>query len=372
MKSYLYIGILFLIITSCKKQDATTTETNYRGGSNTIVLSNEQFTNAKMQLVKPNTEAIINKVEVNGLIDVPPNNRAVVSAIAGGYIKNFNLIVGTPLRKGDLLFTIENMEFVELQKDFLETSERLDYLKMEYERQHALFKEQINSEKNFLNAKSNYQSALATHNGLKKQLEMLNLDPSSKNIQSVAPLIAPISGKVAQIFVETGNYAGPQDKLLEIVNDDHQHVELQVFGKEALKLEIGQKVEFSVPSMSEELFTGKIYLIGNTLDENRTIKVHVHIDESVKQKFVVGMFVKATIFTKEEMYLVLPEDCIIKNESQHVLLKLKEMDSEFHFEKIYLKDPVIENGKLIIKDSSEINSNYQFLQGGNILMVGEE
>jgi hypothetical protein len=48
------------------------------------------------------------------------------------------------------------------------------------------------------------------------------------------------------------------------------------------------------------------------------------------------------------------------------------MDSEFHFEKIYLKDPVIENGKLIIKDSSEINSNYQFLQGGNILMVGEE
>lgn len=372
MKSYTYIGILFLVILSCKKQDANSTETNFAESSNTIVLSKEQFNKGKMQLVKATREAITNKVEVNGLIDVPPNNRAVVSAIAGGYIKNFNPIVGTPVRKGDLLFTIENMEFVELQKDFLETSERLEYLKMEFERQKSLFEEEINSEKNFLNAKSNYQSLLATHNGLKKQLEMLNLNPSSKNIQSEAPVIAPISGKVAQIFVEMGNYVGQQDKLLEIVNDDHQHVELQVFGKEALQLEIGQKVEFLIPSMSEELFTGKIYLIGNTLDENRTIKVHVHIDESVKQKFIVGMFVKATIFTKEIMYAVLPEDCIIKNESQHVLLRLKEMDSEFHFEKIYLKDPVIENGKYILKDTAEINTNYQFLQGGNILMVGEE
>jgi cobalt-zinc-cadmium efflux system membrane fusion protein len=213
---------------------------------------------------------------------------------------------------------------------------------------------------------------LATHNGLKKQLEMLHLNPSSKNIQSEAPVLAPISGKVSQIFVEMGNHIGPQDKILEIVNDDHQHIELQVFEKEAVKLEIGQEVEFSIPSLSEELFTGKIYLIGNTLDENRTIKVHVHMDESVKQKFVVGMFVKAAIFTKKEMYLVLPEDCIIKSESQNVLLKLKEMDSEFHFEKIYLNDPVIENGKLIIKDSSEIKPGYEFLQGGNILMVGDE
>ena len=372
MKLYQYLGILFLVILSCKKQDTTAPETNFRGPSNTIVLSKEQFNNGKMQLVKPNIEAITNKIEVNGLIDVPPNNRTFVSAIAGGYIKNFNPIVGTSIRKGDRLFTIENMEFVELQKDFLETSERLEYLKMEYERQKALFEEQINSEKNFLNAKSNYQSTLATHNGLKKQLEMLHLNPSSKNIQSEAPIIAPIDGKISQIFVEMGNYIGPQDKILEIVNDDDQHVELQVFGKEALKLEIGQKVEFSIPSMSEDVFTGKVYLIGNTLDENRTIKVHVHIDDSVKQKFVVGMFVKATIFTKQEMFLVLPEDCIIKNESQHVLLKLKNMDSEFHFEKIYLKDPVIENGKLIMKDTAEINSNHQFLQGGNILMVGEE
>ena len=372
MKSFTYISILFFILLSCKKQDTTEIETNFTGPLNTIVLSKDKFNNGKMQLIQPHIEAITSKIEANGLIDVPPNNRAVVSAIAGGYIKNFNPIVGIPVRKGELLFTIENMEFVELQKDFLETSERLEYLKMEYERQKSLFEEQINSEKNYLNAKSNYHSTLATHNGLKKQLEMLNLNPSSKNIQSEAPVLAPISGKVSQIFVEMGNYIGPEDKVLEIVNDDHQHIELQVFEKEAVKLEIGQKVEFSIPSLSEEIFTGKIYLIGNTLDENRTIRVHVHIDEYVKQKFVVGMFVKAAIFTREEMYLVLPEDCIIKNESVNVLLKLKEKDSEYHFEKIYLNEPVIENGKLIINDSTEIKPDYQFLRGGNIIMMGED
>jgi cobalt-zinc-cadmium efflux system membrane fusion protein len=243
---------------------------------------------------------------------------------------------------------------------------------MEYERQKTLFEEKINSEKNFLMAKSNYQSALATYNGLKKQLEMLNLDPSSKNIQSVAPINSPIEGMVSQIFVQMGNYISPQQKILEIVNDDHQHVELQVFEKEALKLEIGQKVEFLIPAISNELFEGKIYLIGNTLDENRTIKVHVHIDELVKQKFVVGMFVKAYIHTQNQMFMVLPEDCIVKDESHSVLLKLIERNDKIQLEKLYLKEPVIQDGMLIISDSSEINPKDQFLIKGNILMVGEE
>ncbi|MFD1316207.1 efflux RND transporter periplasmic adaptor subunit [Namhaeicola litoreus] len=372
MKSTLYIFVLFLIFSSCKKGEMSSSEDKATPPSNTIVLSLDQFDNGKMDFVQIRKEMISHKIEVNGVIEVPPNNRAVISAIAGGYIKNLKPIVGSSVKKGELLLTIENIAFVELQQEFLETSERLEYLKMEYERQKSLFEEQINSEKHFLIAKSNYQSALATYNGLKKQLEMLNLDPSSTNIQSEAPIKSPIEGMVSQIFVEMGNYISPHQKILEIVNDDHQHVELQVFEKEALNLRIGQKVEFKIPSLSDDLYEGEVYLIGNTLDENRTIKVHVDIDESVKQKFVVGMFVKAYIFTQKEMFMVLPEECIVKDESQNVLLKLIEKNDEIHLEKLYLNEPLIQDGMIIISDTSNLDLQDQFLIRGNILMVGEE
>lgn len=42
------------------------------------------------------------------MIDVPPANRAVVSATMGGYIKTAPLLVGDKVRKGQVLLSIEN------------------------------------------------------------------------------------------------------------------------------------------------------------------------------------------------------------------------------------------------------------------------
>src|SRR5690606_23279761 len=105
-----------------------------------------------------------------------PGNRAVINAFMGGYIKNTPLLVGDVVRKGQPLVTIENPEFIALQQDYLDAAEQLKYLKSDYDRQKTMLDEKITSEKKFLQAESDYRRNLARYNGLKRSLQMLNIN----------------------------------------------------------------------------------------------------------------------------------------------------------------------------------------------------
>src|SRR5690625_1212643 len=117
-------------------------------------------------------------IHTNGTIDVPPQSKAVISAFSGGYIKNTHLLIGDKVKKGERLLSIENPEFITMQQQYLETAEQLAYLKSEYERQKTMLEENITSQKNYLKAESEYKSAVARTNSLKKNLEMLNINPT--------------------------------------------------------------------------------------------------------------------------------------------------------------------------------------------------
>src|SRR5690606_28427438 len=146
-------------------------------------------------------------VHTSGIIDVPPQSLAVISAFSGGYIKNTPLLVGDAVKKGQRLVTLENPEFITLQQAYLETYEQLTYLKSEYERQKTMFEENITSQKSFLKAESEYNTSLGRNNSLAKSLQMLNIDPASVidgNIVSQVDIYSPIDGDVTEIFINTG------------------------------------------------------------------------------------------------------------------------------------------------------------------------
>ena len=90
-----------------------------------------------------------------------------------------------------MLVTIENPEFVNMQQEYMEVHGQLGYLKSEYERQQTMFAENISSQKSFLKAESDYKTAVAKYNGLRKQLTMLNISPvqvEAGSISTVAQL----------------------------------------------------------------------------------------------------------------------------------------------------------------------------------------
>ena len=306
--------------------------------SNEINITKQQFEGENMAFGSLSEQEFNENVITNGMIDVPPHNKSSVTSFIGGYITKTPLLVGDKVKKEQLLVTLENPEFVEIQQNYLEVAEQLNYLKSEFTRQKTLYDENITSQKNFLKAESTYKSNLAHYNGLRKKLQMMSINPTSVeqgHITSTINLYAPIAGYITQVNVSNGTYVSPSDIVMEIVDTDHIHLELSVFEKDILKIKKDQEIRFKIPEASNDTFVAEVHLVGTTIDEkSRRVKVHGHIDDT-QINFIVGMFVEAEILVSDSKSLALPKEAVIKVEDDFFVLILKEETStEYHLEKV--------------------------------------
>jgi len=329
-KNILY-GIIFIVvysILSCNLKDtAKNNDVNFDKPKGVITITENQFKNYNMKLGSISFQNFSESIVTNGHIDVPPSNIAKVSAVMGGIVKNAPLLVGNEVKKGQVLLSIENPYFIDLQQAYLEIFEKLKYLRSEYERQQILFDEKITSERNFLKAESEFKTAKALFSGLEQKLLLLNLSPKNVlngNLNSVIQIYAPISGSVSEVNTSVGKYMEASEVLMEIIDSSHKHIELVVFEKDVLSLEIGQEILFRIPENSKESFRAEVYLIGKSIDEkNRTVQIHGHLDEEFEQ-FLVGMFVEAEININVSKKRALPVEAILEEDNEFFVFVLKE------------------------------------------------
>lgn len=331
----LYILLIPIVLASCGEKDSQSNAiTSSAETDNVITVTKSQFENGHMVLGNVVDYEFNEVVKANGFIDVPPQNKASVSTFMGGFVKNTPLLIGDKVKKGQRVLTLENTEYVEIQQQYLEIAEQLSYLKSEFVRQQTLFNEKITSEKNFLKAESNYKSTLAHYNGLREKLRMMNINPVSVeqgNMSSTINLYSPISGYVTNIEVSNGTYISPQDEVLEIVNTDHIHLELSVFEKDILNIKKGQIIAFKVPESSDETYQAEVHLVGTSIDEtSRTIKVHGHIEDEEKTRFIKGMFIEAEIITDTKTAKSLPKDAVYKLDDSYLTLVLVDSNDDVY------------------------------------------
>ena len=379
MKNIKYTILLTLLIlgfSNCKNESATKTETQETPQQNGILVTKKQFENSKMKLGALTKRAFPDIVKTTGMIDVPPQSKAVITSYYAGNVKKSNLLIGDKVRKGQALVTIANPEFVDMQQEYLEVSEQLHFLKTEYERQKTLFKEKISSQKNYLKAKSEYDRTKARYNGLRKKLQMLNINPSSVaqgNITSTITLFSPISGSVTKVNVSKGTYVSPQDIVMEVINTDHIHIELSAFEKDILKIKKEQHITFKIPEASDSIYVAEVHLVGTAIDEEtRTVKVHGHLHDEKKHNFAIGMFVEAAIETASVEAFALPEEAVVDQGNQKVVLVLVEQkNNQYTFKTISVKIGKQQDGYIEILYDNIKPSDKILIKGTYDLVDGE-
>ena len=377
MKRDPYTSFLFSLVLvlfwSCDdtKKEATDNKTD----NLLIQITQAQFTQGKMLLGGFEEKAFPNTILANGTIDVPPENRAVVNASMGGYIKTTPLLVGDKVIKGQLLVSVENPEFVVLQQQYMEVNAQLAYLKAAYERQTQMKKENISSQKSFLKAESEYKTALARHIGLDKQLRMLNISPANVrqgNLSTTARIYAPISGSITKVNVTKGTYVSPATEILEIIDNDHIHLELSVYEKDISKVKKGQKIEFKTSETTSETYPATVHLIGTAIEQNRTVKVHGHPEDILENNFLTGMFVEASIITDSTIVKVIPNEAIIEIDGiSYVLVLEKKEANTYAFKPIEVVVNENYKGYSALKSEKNFQPSTQFLTKGAFNLLGE-
>ncbi|MBC5841919.1 efflux RND transporter periplasmic adaptor subunit [Flavobacterium sp. F-380] len=336
MKHIVYVLTLSLFLFSCKENKIEEVVTKDTG---LLIVTKEQFGSSGMAIGNPQEQDFDVTVKASGKIDVPPQNRAKVTTFVPGYIKSTKLLVGNKVSKGQALLTIENTEFLDIQKEYLEVAEQINYLKSEYERQKTLYDEKITSQKNYLKAESEYRRTKAMYQSLKAKLKLLNINPAAVEkgvLTSVITIYAPIAGDIVVMNANLGMYAGTGDVLLEIIETDHLHLELNVFEKDILQVKEGQQIKFKVPEATNETFKAEVHLVGKSIEGNdRTINVHGHLEENLKQQLITGMFVEANIIVATKKGLAIPVEALIKEGNKNFVLLLdSKTNSQYAFKKV--------------------------------------
>ena len=378
-RSYLIVISLLLFAACSSKNDTATSDnvTNNKSAGEVYELSTTQFNSSDMKLGKLEMKEFFDVVKANGMFVVPPQNNASISSYFGGSVKDIELIPGQRVKKGQVLFTLENPEYVQLQQDFLESQGQLTYLKSDYERQKNLAQDNVTSQKNYLKSESDYTVTRVKYESLRKKLELLNINPNMltvDNIRTSVNVIAPINGYVTEVNISRGSFLNPSDVAMVIVDADHLQLKMNIFEKDLAKVKVGQTIHFRIQDDHSKDYEGVVYMVNKTVDaEKRTIGVHGHLkDEKLTNRFNPGVYLEAEIYTTSDSRSSLPQEALVEVDDKYYVLVLDKSSNEnYSFIKKEVNVGVSNNDNIEILNAHDFNENTEFLVKGAFNIIKE-
>jgi cobalt-zinc-cadmium efflux system membrane fusion protein len=322
MSRILFIIITLTLLSSCssnKKKDESTKPNP--ANENIIKLNDAQLKAAGIQLGAIEEKSISTIIKVNGKIDVPPQNMVSVSMPLGGYLKSTKLLPGMHINKGEVIASMEDQQYIQLQQEYLTIKSKLVYTQMEFERQKELNQSKASSDKVFQQIQMEYTNQKIALKALSEKLRLININPSSiteDNISKSVNIYAPINGFVSKVNVNIGKYVNPADVLFELVNPSDIHLNLMVFEKDLNQLSIGQKLIAYTNNKPELKHPCEIILISKDISPEHYAEVHCHFEDYDKT-LLPGMYMNAEIETKSDKTLALPENAIVNYEGKQYI-----------------------------------------------------
>ncbi|SET73076.1 membrane fusion protein, cobalt-zinc-cadmium efflux system [Hymenobacter actinosclerus] len=314
--------LLLLLLTACgpnqpTEPEAATEQPAPPASPDEVRLSPAQAKAAGLETGVFAWKNMTSDVQANGVIDVPPQNMASISAIMGGYVQQVAVLPGQRISKGGTVAVLRHPDYIQLQQQYLQSKARVQFLTQELERQKILDAEDVGAKRKLQQARADYASEQATLRATTAQLKMLGVPLGRLNRGDITPTVAltsPIGGYVKAVNVNTGQYVNPQDVLVEVVDRSDLHLELKVFERDIVRVKVGQRILFKIPSRgSDEDLVARVFLVGKAFNDGpqRTVSVHAHL-EPERDDVLPGQYVSAHIQTAGRCQRTLPEDAIVQ------------------------------------------------------------
>lgn len=205
-------------------------------------------------------------VELQGTIDA--KNNVQVSPKSGGVVTSVFVKEGDQVRAGQAIAKVDDQL---LRESMSELKTQLSLVNTIYEKQASLWKQQIGTEIQYLQAKNNKES-------LERRMSTLNAQLSQSTVT------APISGVVDQVMIKIGQSAAPGMPLVRIVNLSQLKVVAKVSDTYSGSVRKGDLVLIEFPDLKKTL-NSRISFVATTVDplsRTFTIEAPLPSDNALK------------------------------------------------------------------------------------------
>lgn len=369
MKNIISIIILSILLFSCESKKNAEQSDTIQKLDNIVSLTNEQRLSAGIEIGKLSSKNLSSILKVNGNIDVLPQSMVSISVPLGGYLKSTTLLEGMPIKKGQVLAVMEDVQYIQLQQDYLTAKANILLTEKEYQRQKDLNQVKANSDKVFEQSLNNYQTQVIALKSLEEKLKLIGINPEKlvpELISKSVNIYSPISGFVSKVNVNLGKYVNASDVLFELVNPKEILLKLTVFEKDINKLAIGQQLLAYTNTHPDKRHICKIILIGKNLSEQNSVEVYASFTQSDKT-LLPGMFISAEIQLEDTKLTSLPNDAIVRFDNKQYAFVENENNT---FKMIEVITGISENGFTeLIEADSLTNINFVTKGAYKLLMT---
>ncbi len=234
-------------------------------------------------------------VEVTGAVKSRRN--ILISAENMGSIQRIPVKEGYEVKKGQLILSMDT-ELLERELDRLETEYEL--AKTMFEKQSNLWKQNIGTEVQYLEAKNRKET-------LENQIANIKTQISKSRVR------APFEGTIEEVFVKIGEMAQVGSPLVRIVNHHDMYVKADLSEAYIGNFKKGDPVIIRFPSINQTI-ESTISSVGQVIDEmNRTFSIEALLPQTeftIKPNLIA--IVKIKDYHKEDA-VVIPSKLIQKD-----------------------------------------------------------
>ncbi len=336
-----------------------------------IHLTPQQIKSSKIKVGKIEKRVIREHLDVTGSIQAPPQSRATIYAPLEAFVHQAKLLLGDYVRKGQTIAILQHPNFTKLQYNYLEAINKLKVAQQEFKRKEMLFNSDITSKKDYQLAESAYNSAKSLVQSYHTQLKMAGLSPKKidrEGIQQYVYVQSPISGYIVKSNLNQGKFLSANELMMEIIDNDHMHAELNVFSSDIDRIKTNNTFIFKTDGTTKT-YEGYIKLISNGVDnQTKTINVHGHFKDP-QHLLKVGTFINAKILLGEgKSAYAIPKEAITEFEGKKVIFKA-ESDNEFIATEVVLGN--YDNGYYELKSIEHNDYNINIIMQGAHCLKGE-
>lgn len=295
------------------------------------------------------TDTMTEVIQVTGVVDVPPQSIATVSAPLGGFMREVRFYPGDRVNKGQILARVVHPQYVELQRTYLEAKAQVAFLESDLRRKDTLLSRDAVSTRVVEELRASRDAQKAAMMAAAASLNQVGIDASNltaERIQSELILRSPISGYITHIDANPGQHVTPEQALYRIIDDDHMHIELMVYPRDIHKIAAGQRIRFRIPG-SDLSFGGEVKLVGRQVHrETGAFEIHAHPDDDATG-LRPGQYVEGEILRNPRVAFVIPESAVAGEDGKYYVF----IASEGEYRKQAVRVGQRGNGRVEILDS---------------------
>jgi cobalt-zinc-cadmium efflux system membrane fusion protein len=260
----------------------------------------------------------LSEINLTGSIAPDENKMVKIFPMVSGVAQDVNVQLGDVVSAGQTLAVMKSAEMASFTKDYISAEADLRRSKRAMESAQDLYKSGLASQKDFEEAQSDYQKALAEN---KRAGAVIGINKS--NAQGYV-IKSPISGFVIEknLTDNTQVRADNSQNLFTIADLSDVFVLINIYESDIANIQQGDPVKITTLSYPDQVFEGKIDKIYEMLDpDNKVIKARVKI-ANPGNKLKPQMFANVTIKAKsgEILPVINTRALIFDNDKNYVIV----------------------------------------------------